>query len=306
MIKVSLSHNFGLKVVSLIAGVVVFLFVNSLDVPKDTNTRQVPLVVTGLPPDLEVVSKPDTINVTIRAPFEVMERLNLNNLKLRAYVDLESAEPGDKEYNVGLIRPTEIKDLDWQWDRTAPVVIERIIEQPRAVSVIWPDGYDTNGAKAHAEMVTIRGPSSEIQKIAGIRVILKPNDVIAGGSFTLPVEIVDATGKVLPRVEARPHNITVTVSAGQGLPKRDILISPNFTGQPKFGYTVQSITIEPASVVVQGDRKDIIDISTISTDPIRLDGLSKTTEIRTKLVLPDGIRLSVENNVMVRIRIGRS
>lgn len=306
MTKLSFSHNLGLKVVALVMGLAVFLYVNSLELAKETNTRQVPLIVTGLGTDVEVVSIPDSINVTLKAPFDVMEKLNLNNLNLRAYVNLDNAEPGEGNYVVRLNRPVDIKDLEYDWDRTVPVKLEAIIEEPHVVNVEWPDGFDEGNSSINVDKVTLRGPESEMKKVSSIRVQLTPKQVLSGGTFSLPVEIVDGESKLLSRIEARPRNVTVTLLNGGAQPRRDLLISPKFTGQPKAGYTVQSIKVEPSSVVVTGDRNAIVDLSMLETLPIRLDGQKSTFEVKTRVVLPPGVRLIGENDIVVRIKMSKS
>ncbi len=305
MTKLSLSHNVGLKVLSLIVGVAVFIYVNSLELAKERNTRQVTLTVTGLPPTLEVVDMPTSVNVTLKAPFDVMERLSLNNLKLRAYVDLQNAEPGENDYRVGLIRPTDIKDLDFDWERSVTINIEQIEEQPYPVAVEWPDGFDPGDATVNAETVTLRGRSSELKQVAKVRVQLKPSQALDGGTVTVPVEVLGENGRLLTTVEPRPKSVGVTITKGDALPKRELLVSPKFVGLPKFGYVVQSVKVLPDSVVVQGDRKEIVDLSMIETEPIRIDGVRQSGDYKVKLVAPNGVRIIGASEVTVRVKVVR-
>lgn len=305
MTKLSFSHNWGLKIVSLLIGLSVFVYVNSLELAKESNTRDVPLVATELPSDLEIVGIPETIQVTLRAPFDVIPRRDLKDLQLRAYVDLQNAKPGVGNYRVRLIEPPDVKDVEYEYDQSVTIELQSIIEQTFPLNVEWPDGFESGTATPSASTILLRGPESELRRVSGARVKLKPSEALTGGTYSLAVEALDRNGKVLSSLESRPRNMSVNVVTSDALPKRDTIISPRFSGQPKFGYTVQSIKIDPPTVVVQGSRKAIIDLSTVETEAIKLDGLKQSTEFKVKLIEPIGLKLIGKGEVVVRVKIVR-
>jgi YbbR domain-containing protein len=70
---------------------------------------------------------------------------------------------------------------------------------------------------------------------------------------------------------------------------RTLPVSPVVTGTPAAGYEIDEITVEPATVLVEGDADPLAALARVDTEPVSVSGLSETQTFDTELALPEGI-----------------
>jgi YbbR domain-containing protein len=66
-------------------------------------------------------------------------------------------------------------------------------------------------------------------------------------------------------------------------------VSPVVTGTPAAGFEVDEITVEPSTVLVEGDADPLAALARVDTEPVSVSGLSETQTFETELALPEGI-----------------
>jgi hypothetical protein len=108
-----------------------------------------------------------------------------------------------------------------------------------------------------------------------------------------------------------PHAITITninplsvkVKIDETVAKT-VKVIPIIIGDPAKGYRVESFTVEPKSVIIEGIMTEIKKVKSVQTEPIDVTGLNETLLQDVKLdLMGKNIRVNL-NEIRVKIVIG--
>jgi len=285
-------------VLALLLAVVVWVVaVYEQDPPQAKEFEGVSVKYTNIQQNLELVGTPvQWVSVTARAPKSHWSSQAASAATLEATVDLSGLGEGTHSVDI------KVRSLD----RAATVVSctprrvvvrleQRLSRQvPVRVQVADPEttplGYATSEPKATPEKVTVSGPRTAVEQV---------NEVVAKvflrGSKTAietPVALMalNADGQAVNGVEISPAMATVQVGVSALAEFRDVTVRADVPGTPAAGYWISSVTVEPATVTVQG-RPEIIRqmASVVSTAPVDVTGVKESFARRVSLKLPEGV-----------------
>lgn len=145
-------------------------------------------------------------------------------------------------------------------------------------SFIIPVTIIENGSVMHVETkkstvtVTVRADVDTIGKV-------HPNDIVASinldtiaksGDYSVPINLVitpDLLSNDPFEVTVKPESIKVKVEK-KGL--KNIKVEPSIVGEPKHGYEISEITVEPPYVEVLGPESVLENTDKIITEPINI------------------------------------
>jgi YbbR domain-containing protein len=307
-----LKHNLGLKFAALIVTLALWLYVKSLEEPMNMQVFNTPLIVASLPQDVQVIEMPDSVAGKMWIPFGEIDRIDLTNVmkRIRAYVDLENAEPGTNEYPIRLVVPPELRRFTAQLEESRVSITTEVVERRSFPVEVVPTGAPAAGlefanASVDPQMVRIEAPSRYMQRIAKVRVLLNLGNSQSGDARELDVEVLDANDRPLGSkdITVVPERVRVTPAFAPAQPRRNLIISPVWTGQVPVGYRVVNATMSPSAVLVVGSSERLKGMSIIDTEPIDLSGLTRTTEIEVALKVPEGMKVQGRSRVKVRIEV---
>jgi len=210
-------RHFGLKVLSLAIGALIWLLVSGEQVVE--RTMRIPLEFTNLPAELELIGAPPTlVDVRVRGSAGAISRVAAGEIV--AVLDLRTARVGERLFHLTVS------------DVRAPFGIEVVQISPSNVSVTFEtsatkvvpvvpevdgtphDGYLVGTVTADPATVTVVGPSSAVARLE--RAITEPVS-IAGASQevveTVNIGVADPSVRLLSPASAR---VTVTVVSRDG------------------------------------------------------------------------------------------
>ena len=142
-----------------------------------------------------------------------------------------------------------------------------------------------------ADTITLSGPTSVISKVNAVSVTVNKSDI--GRTVRAELVITDDAGKVVTQdsnVKKPFSAVSVTVSDLSSIPQK---IEPNIIGQPANGYKLVSAICAPERVLV-GTQNNTAELPKVETEPITIDGLTRTTTVKAKIVVPEGYDLLEE------------
>lgn len=305
----SLRKNLLLKIVSLLISLGIWLYVQLSKPQVAQQTVAFDVRFVNLDRSKFIVTSTSSTQVKVLASGTPEELKKLKGKEYSAYIDLLDAEPGLKEYPVRVNYPTEAK-VDWERPPTVFVNLEPLAHGVRRVEVVQddslaPSGFALGEPTVMPEMVKIEGPQSRIDDVATARALVMGSKAIKpGDQLVAPVELLDKNNKIVPFVTAEPNEVTVRPTLAPIVPRHNLLVTPNWQGQPAFGFRVVSYTITPNQVEVAGDYKRLTTIATLETEPIPLSELSTDKTVTVALRVPSGLSLKGSRNVTVRIKVG--
>ncbi|HEY1553330.1 MAG TPA: CdaR family protein [Kofleriaceae bacterium] len=243
----ALFENIGLKFLSVVLAVTVFLLVNT-DRDREISAR---VGVSYTVPDDKVLVSPrlDEVNVTIKGPWQRLRRFDERELD-RIHLDLRRAPSGELPIRITpemIHLPPGLTIADWS-PHTMPVQfdarVEKIVEITPQVVGRPQHGYVISDAKAVPATIKLRGAETTLAALTSVRT----HEISVDGradSFAVETEV-DAPDGV--QVET-PTPILARVSIDEELVTRKV---PGLVVQLRgeTGVDVSKWQVEPAQVEV--------------------------------------------------------
>jgi len=181
-------------------------------------------------------------------------------------------------------------------------IVERSLRAPLEFQNLRPD-LELVGETPSTIDVRVRGTSTSLGRLAqgDLKAVLdvatarpgrnqfhvSPDNVVA----PFGVEVSYAGPATVPLVFER-------------LVRRQLPVKADVEGQPAPGYEVRRVTVEPASVEVEGPESALRDLAEVTTDPIELTASAALVRESVRVGIPNSeARLRVPENVVVTIDI---
>ena len=298
--KERLTRNLGMKIISLIIAVVLWLIINGLTDPVTTKVvEDIPVrlvneeAMDSVGKIFEVLSG-EYITVKVRAKRSVAETLSTDDFEAIADVTkMSEMHAVEIVVNCPNYNETEVEILSKQTkDGTGMMILslEDSDTQSFAVSVvpdgIAADGYVITESQVSPNLITITGSKTQIAKIAKIAVLVNVNG--AGASFIktgTPV-VYDASGNVVDssKISLSADQVQVSVTL---LPTKQIKINVTEAGEPFYNYDCTGIEFAPSTVLIAGQKFDLDRISQLN---MSCDINNAREDVETKLNIEDALQ----------------
>lgn len=309
-----------LAIVSLLLGVGIWLYAQSqehLKVPKTFNF-EVFYEWESLADNLVVTSRPDTVQIKFEGTKEDFDALTEADIsRAWANVNLSNVELGENRLRV--TPQFSDKSVFSRLSHEAAfvdLVVEERLTVTRDVSVVAygdpPSGLQYDDAVVEPPRVEISGSSKDLAKVTKAQVQLDLSRAETGIIQRLQVQLLNKEGRQIPvdsrvvggsALSIQPYVVSVTPSFRATEPRRSVLVSPNLIGQVKEGFKVAAVQVNPNQLMVSGERRALSNLTVVSTKPIRLDGLDRTTTLSADVILPSGVRAVNSTRVSVRVTL---
>lgn len=163
-----------------------------------------------------------------------------------------------------------------------------------------------NVIRSNPSALTISGAASVVQSIASAYVYV---DVTGfQNAFTTAERYVlqDSEGNEIPQTMLDRSSTSISVSMDV-CPTREIPISTELanviTGQPAEGYVVESVSIQPETVVVAAEEDLLKSLNELHIEPISVEGLSQSFAVRAKVSTLSSFKSISAEEVYVNVTI---
>lgn len=202
-------HNWGLKVVSLLLALALWLVLVPQDKVLSEKTLTVPLETRNTPDNMEIVEKStSTVDVTVRAASRILNQVSPSTVT--AGIDLERATVYQQDYplNTSMIslppgadvievRPNKVQ-IKLEWTKEATLVVHPSIRGKVAA------GFRISSIVADPKEVVVRGPESKVKaKDTATTAPVDVTDLSQTGEFEVDI--------ILPKPELRLASPRTTV-----------------------------------------------------------------------------------------------
>lgn len=283
-------HNWPLKLAAV--GLATLLYgglilpQNALRLPGviAVDQRNIPaeaFLLTAIEPITEVLYFSPTGVPAIASSFE-------------AWVDLSSVPVGTGPVTV----PIQVRAIDERLTvvgSTPDVVIvelDRIITREVPVDVEYapaPAGLQVGRTTVEPKLVDVSGPASAVERVASARasVIIQPSGISVDQD--VPLFPVDAAGNAVSPVNLEPSSARIKIPVFQDLRSKSLTVSPVITGTPAPGFEIESVTVEPSVVTVEGDAEQLAELARVDTAPVSTNGASADFTVEAELAVPVGV-----------------
>ncbi len=308
-------NHFGLKVISLVIAIVVWIIVANLDDYK--TTKQISGIeiefVNGnaITEKNKVYEVPEgtTIDIVVKGRRSVVEELTSEDFK--AVADLSKMSVTNAvTVEVSAISSYVAKDLTISYTNNAvTIAVENKIEKQLPITVRADaevaEGYAIRNKTATPNLITVRGAESVVNMIE--EVIVDVDVTGANHNLTANAQPVflDHSGEVIESTKFEYDVDEVAVSV-EILQTKKLSVRVKTAGEVKDGYAIASIDYQPTSILVVGEAEDLAKVDEVLIDDIDVTDCSKDLETSVVIAdyLPSGIALADDNEeVMIKVMI---
>ena len=293
----SLSHNLGLKLLSLLLAILLWSYVVSSN-PSITRTKD----INGL---TAYLTNESTLNANRLAlsedPSEALENISVRLEVPQSSYALASAENVQITLDLSSVRSAGTQEVALSATTTYGRVLKIL---PESVTLEF-EAYDSRSVPVNAsvtgeqmentwyninrlnpEELVISGPSSVVQTIASAYVYVdvtgRDSSYVTAARFAL----LDYNGEEVPQTLLSSSSSSVTVGVDV-YPTKELPISTDIEdvvqGTPAEGYEVTSVTIQPEAVTVAADQELLDNLTELLIQPVDVSGLSQTFSQRTRI-----------------------
>lgn len=301
-----LNENVGIKALSLLLAVLFWFFTLSSENTFFVFPQKLSIEAFNVPEGLAVANELGTVELTVRADSEIYKRLTPEDFSI--YVDLKGLAEGERDVNVVVnVKKSEVTIVSIS-PATIGVELEEVTQKSMAVEVNLEgepaEHYEAQSLEGDEIIVQLSGARSVVQNVASIEAEVS----FTGGEttstvFTVSLVAVDGEGQPISNVTIKPSEVDIEVLVERMESQKTVGIKVNVESIPE-GW-VESLSVIPATVHIQGELELLEAIDYLETEPIEVTSGQATIELIADLVLPDGITLaegesdSVEVTLMV-------
>ncbi len=305
------ASNIRTFALALVLAVAVWISaVTSADPDEVRTLSNVPLEIIGQDPSLvNTQPLPSALEVTLRAPRSVWEKLNAQENSVQAILDMTGLGSGQYTLDVQLRileRPVQIVLAN---PTTVSVALEplatRTLPLELSISGQPATGYQAGDETLDPETVTIAGPESLIKQAARARVAVSLAGVRESIDQTIGIQIVDGRNSALKGLSLSPESVHVNIPVSLLGGYRDLAVKVVVQGQVANGYRLENISVFPPVITVFSENPDLVNAlpGVVETQALDLQNAKENITTRLALNLPENISIVGSQTVQVQVGV---
>lgn len=307
--------HFGLKILSLIIAIVVWVIVANVDDYKTTKQ------ISGI--DIEFINgeaiteknkvyevpEGTTIDIVVKGRRKVVENLTSDDFKAVADLSKMSITNAVK-VEISAANSLIAKDLTISYANDSVVIaVENKVKKQLPVTVRTAynvaDGFAIRNKTATPNLITVEGAESVVNTIE--EVVVDVNVASANHSLTAFADPVflDNNGKEIDSAKFTYDEEQIEVAV-EVLPTKELDIEVKTVGELADGYAIAGVDYQPTSILVVGETADLSKVDEIVIDDIDVADCSEDLETSVNIVdyLPDGIALADDTvDIMIKVAV---
>lgn len=309
--KDRLTNNIGLKVMSLLFAIILWMLVVNVDDPVDEETfRNVPVQVlheeifTTKASTYSILDGNETVSVTVRARRKVLSDIRSSDITVTA--DIRNRVSNSLS-DATLPTDVEIKGFEGDYveaytnPRNIQIEIEPSAQKDFTISVKTNgtprDGNTLGKLVADPKMIRLGGAESQINRVKKVVAEAQVSGLSKSQSVVAELKLLDADDEEIDPAlfenNLGSEGLKVDVEI---LKTKDIPIKVEDDDiNPASGYSIGKVTCVPQLVKVAGEEDKIKELEeiVIPAEALKLEDISSTQEVSVDLTkyLPDGIVL---------------
>lgn len=318
-----LTNNMGLKILSILFSVVLWMIVVKFADPDASKNFSIPVEILNKNVIEEMGKVPDVVDDTDIAMFSVTgPRSYVENLYADDFTVTADLSQADLSQDDGVkLVPIEISVKKYEKyitinKRTVNmrVTLEERSEQKFIISPemtgIPAEGCAIGAAEVTPNLLTISGPESVVSKISKVVATINVDGVSSDVSDNVTPVLYDEEGNVIISELLRLSQSQVTIKANI-LGTKTVSIRCGVTGTPAEGYEYKGLEYAPEIIVVKGEPEVLNNFPYIDIPDhvINIDGASADVETTVDIstYLTEGISLVDDsaNQIAVKAVIER-
>jgi YbbR domain-containing protein len=307
-----LASNIRTFLLALVLGIAVWVSAVSAADPDEVLTypKTIPIEVVGQDPTLVLTNElPTTLEVRIRAPRTVWDRLRNQDNTVRAILDLTGLGAGEHTVNIQVQVTERPSQIVLQNPKTVSVNLESFMTTTLPITLTLNGqpaaGYQAGEATLDGKEVVISGPESLVKQAVRARADVSLDGVRENIDEPVNIQIIDAKNEAIRGLTLTPESVNVNVPISQQGGFRDVAVKVVVQGQIAAGYRLENISVFPPVVTVLSKDPTVVAKlpGVVDTQPLNLQDAKQDVSTRLSLNLPKDVTLVGAQTVQVQVSI---
>lgn len=319
----TLTNNLGFKILALFFAITLWLFVYNLDDPTKSKTMIVNVSIENkenienMGKYYEILEGSNKVSFTVTAARSILDKLDETDFQ--AIADMEKivieGEGTNATVPIDILCTANINQNSIKLSSTSKILklsledlmIKQFVVSAKSKGKV-AEGYALGGLEVTApNVLKVSGPKSIVEKIVSAVATID----VSGMSDTWttykakPV-LYDKDGKEVDETRLTKSDSTVTVSA-EILSTKEVAIAVKPTGTPKDGYTITSISSNPTTILLKGNKAILNSVNSIEIpdDLISVAGADKDVKVTIDVseYIPEGVSMVDPEAASVEITV---
>lgn len=314
-----LTNNLGLKLLSIISAVMLWLIIVSINDPviyQDFTGIRVTMLnedaVTDKDKVYRIEDNSDIISIKVRAKRSELQKLSSEDFTATA--DMEKNIKFDNLVGIEVTcNSLNVRTTDITKSRENVVIsIEDASSEQFNVGVNQSgtegEGYKVGTAVPEQSLIQISGPASVIAEIARVEVDLNVTGFTTDQIKNCAIKILDSDNNQIDTTYLEYNGKTTGMNVHVTMfKKKKVRLRVDYTGMPGEGYSFKELTFKPETLEIAGTEEDIADLREISIpgEAVNIDGITEDTQINVDVTryLPENIRLGNERDASIAVEV---
>ncbi len=293
-----LANNPGLKLLSLLFAVIIWLVVVNVADPDATKTYSIPVeiinqdIITEMGKVPNVVGDTDIAVFYITGPRSAVDDMTSDDFSVTADLSqIDLSQEGEaklvpieitakkNERNIEIVRRTVNMQITLEDRLEKKFVIS-------ADSIGTPaEGYAIGGVEVTPNLLKVSGPASVVSKISRVGASINVDGVSSDVSDSVIPVLYDEDGSVISSDLLEMNQSAVTIKAEIWATK-SVPVQCRVSGEPAAGYEFRKVECAPESVLVKGRAAVLngINVINIPADVIDITGAREDMESTIDIV----------------------
>ena len=304
--------NFSSLLWALLLSVAVWIAAVTAADPDDQRVypKPVPIEIVGQGSGLVIVGEmPKAVEVTLRAPRSVWDRLEGQEQPIRAVVDLSGLGAGEHPVRVQVQvseNPARVVSvLPTDFTVTLEPLTSRVFPVGLTLNGQPATGYRAGNPTLEPLEVLVSGAESLVEQVARARVIVNLAGTRESLNQEMDVQLYNANNQALKGLSLNPSAVLVDIPVSQQGGYRDVAVKVIVQGQVANGYLLTDLSVFPPIVTVYSTDPGLVNAlpGIVETQTLELRGASEDISTRLALNLPAGVSVVGEQSVQVDVGI---
>lgn len=314
--KKAFSSDTAFKIYSVLIAILLWVFVVYNQNPESTKVISGISVSYTNAAELEksnlVILKNEqepSVDVSVKGRRLSIGKLDASNVS--AYAAIPEIRVGEYEAAIDVRLPINDVSIVDKKPYTVKIVVENLKKISVPVEIKYTgnpkDASSSVQASVSPQEISLWGPESVINNVAGAVVSLDVSDAIDGENKVQKYKILSKDGKdITNNININSDTDVVSIMPSVYTTK-EIPIEADYSGTIPNGYTISGVEILPAQIRL-GSKDDSVErTEKIYTMPIDISNLTRSSKIHTKLVIPESlINIFSVTDVEVSITVEQS
>ena len=318
--KEKITHNLGLKILSVVIAFLVWLIVVNVSNPEVTDSVNVPLEVLNgdvlANAGLSYKIENNRTSVTVAYTARTQDLSGISKADFRAYVDLADYYPA-----TGTV-PVYVEVLNNKEGRLSSVSARPSVLRVETEEIQQKDfdlaahevgtpaaGYEVDSIQLSPSMVTVEAPESVIGRISSVGVEINVEGLSSETSGVAAPVFYDANNNQMSlgdQVEINVSEISYTVSFVE---TKTVQLDFQVSGTPADGYRYTGLEASADTIQIMGPHEVIsqIDRITVPGQVLNLDGAEGdqvyTVDVEDYLTDQENVSIPWDSQVTITLRV---